>query len=126
MKSPNGLREVIRSDYSEIRMGSPLFGQLTVRGGEAITGDLLYGEAMAFSVDSRYLAVSQLVVAPSITEPHTRVMVFDLDLGASTAVHDQNPGFIKSLGWSPDGTLTIHAWSRAAGDVIHSVAPDEY
>ena len=87
MNSPDGQREVATSNYFEVRMGSPLFGSIEVRGGLAATAGRLFGEAMSFSADSRFLAIEEYL-STSGTGPHTRVVVFDLAAGTDVVVHD--------------------------------------
>jgi hypothetical protein len=119
MISPNGQYEVVPGDYEEIRMGSPQFAPITIRGAAFDTSGQSFGEAMEFSPDSRFFAVEQLVGAPA-TGPHTRAVVFDFERQRQIIVHDQNPGFIKRLSWSPDGLLTITSWSLLAGEREHT------
>jgi hypothetical protein len=121
MKSPDGRREVVKSAYDEMRMGSPLFGCIEVLGGVAATVDRTFGEAMSFDAASRLLAIEEFLGAPR-NSPHTRAVVFDLDAGTEAVVHDQNPGFVKKLIWEPDGSLTIVAWSHLTGDAVHRSA----
>jgi hypothetical protein len=118
MKSADGKREVIKSPYYEIRMGSPVFGRVVVRGGHAAVVDRTFGEAMSFDATSRFLAIEEFLGTPN-NSPHTRAVVFDLDTGAEAVVHDQYPGFIKEVIWEPDGSLTVVAWSHLTGNVVH-------
>jgi hypothetical protein len=90
IKSPDGQREVATSNDCEYRMGSPRSGSIEVRGGLAATVGRVFGEAMSFSADSRFLAVEEYIFA--VLPPHTRVVVFDLAEGTDIVVHDQNPG----------------------------------
>ncbi len=48
MKTPDGRREVVKSNYTEVRMGSPLFGSIAIHGGIAETTGRTFGEAMSF------------------------------------------------------------------------------
>jgi hypothetical protein len=117
MRSPNGAREVVKSGYGEIRMGSPLFGQLVVLGGVANTQGRTFGEAVAFSSSSRFLAVEELM--DTTRGPRTRAVVFDLEDGVEGVVHDQDLGFIQAFEWEADGTLTVTTWSHRDGRAVH-------
>ncbi|HXI71091.1 MAG TPA: hypothetical protein VNN22_12115 [Verrucomicrobiae bacterium] len=118
MKSPNGQYEVVMHDFGELRMGSPLFGRIEIRGAPFDTGDQEFGEPMAFSPDSRFLATVLLV--STVPDPHTRAVVFDFELKRQIIVHDQNPGLLRRLTWSPDGLLTVVSWTLAVGELEHS------
>jgi hypothetical protein len=121
VKSPDGTREVVKSAFYEIRMGSPLFGPVAVLGGLAATSHRTFGEAMSFDATSRFLAIEEFLGTPN-NVPHTRAIVFDLDTGAEALVHDQNPGFIKKLTWESDGSLTVLVWSHLSGEIVHRSA----
>lgn len=116
LKSPNGRYEVVVSDYFEIRGGSPLFGRIRIVGASFETDQDCFGEPMAFSADSRFLALEDLVDA---NVPHTRAVVFDFDRCQRIVVHEQNPGFVRRFNWSAEGLLTIVAWSHLAGESEH-------
>jgi len=118
MKSPNGQYEVVTHDFGEVRMGSPLFGRIKIRGATFDTGSQEFGEPMAFSADSRFLATEQLV--SSVPDPHTRAIVFDLERNRQIIVHDQNPGLLRRFNWSPDGLLTVVSWAHSVGEREHS------
>ena len=118
MKSPNGKYEVALNDYGEIRMGSPEFGRIEIRGASFDTSAKEFGVPMAFSFDSRFLATEELV--GTVPGPHTRVLVFDFERQRQIFVHDQNSGFVRRLSWSPDGLLTIVTWSHLSGEREHS------
>jgi len=55
-------------------MGSPLFGNIALRG-SSVAPQGLFGEPMMFSNDSRFLAVEQLMDA--VSGPHVQAIVFD-------------------------------------------------
>ncbi len=116
MKSPDGKYEVVQHDYGEIRMGSPAFGRLKILGSgfEVIEGE--FGEAMAFSPDSRFLATELLVDAAG---PHTQAVVFDFERTVRIIVHHQNPGFMRSFKWSDGGLLTLVSWANMQGEREH-------
>jgi hypothetical protein len=118
MTSPNSQYEVVKHDYGEVRMGSPEFGRIEIRGAPFDTSGQEFGVPMAFSPDSRFLATEQLVgTAP---DPNTRAVVFDFERRRQIIVHDQHPGFVRRFTWSPDGLLTIVTWSHLAGEREHS------
>jgi hypothetical protein len=119
MKSPDGRRQVIKSDYTELRMGSPRFGSITVKGGKALTSGRTFGESMAFSGDSRYLAIEEFVGTTRDHGPHTRALVFDLDRSREYTAHDEPGGLIRELRWEADGSLSVVAWAHPAGQVEH-------
>ena len=121
MKSPDGKREVVKSAFYEIRMGSPLFGAVAVFGGLAATSRRTFGEAMSFDATSRFLAIEEFLGTKN-NVPHTRTVVFDLETGAEALVHHQNPGFIKKFVWESDGSLTLFAWSHLSGEVVRRSA----
>ncbi|MEP6754414.1 MAG: hypothetical protein ABJA67_02850, partial [Chthonomonadales bacterium] len=114
MTSPDGRMEVVKSYYIEIRMGSPVFGGFSIRGTDMDTSGR-FGEAMAFSCDSRYLAMEELIsVDPG---PHAQAVIFDLEQKRKLVVYDQNPGFVRGFRWLPDGTLTFRTWSLSDGEI---------
>lgn len=114
--SPDGRYGLRRGELSEIRMGSPQFGPVEVLGSPCSTHGRHFGQAGAFSEDSRHLAIEELV---NDDPPATRVIVFDLASGSEHVVHDQAPGFIPSLRWIAPGKLAISAWSHLAGTSEH-------
>ena len=99
-------------------MGGPLFGRIEIRGATFDTGSQEFGEPMAFSADSRFLATEQLV--STVPDPHTRAIVFDLERNRQIIVHDQNPGLLRRFTWSPDGLLTVVSWAHSVGEREHS------
>src|ERR1051325_315121 len=61
IQSPDGKYAVERhDDFGEIAMGSPAFGHVTIHGTEGQIPDRLYGEAVVFSPDSRFVALEEL------------------------------------------------------------------
>lgn len=120
MKSPNGRSTVIKIDYNETRMGGPLIGRLRVEGGRAKTGEREFGEAMAFSPDSRYLAVGELIgVTADKAGPHSQVVVFDLELGKEYLVHDEYGGLIHDMCFDVQGCLSVTTWRYPDGEREH-------
>jgi len=114
--SPDGRYGLRRGELSEIRMGSPQFGPVEVLGSPCSTHGRSFGQAGAFSEDSRHLAIEELV---SHDPPATRVIVFDLASGSELVAHNQAPGFIRLLQWIAPGRLAISAWSHLAGTSEH-------
>lgn len=108
---------MVTRDFGEVRMGSPEFGRIEIRGALLDTSGE-FGVPMAFSHDSRFLATEQLV--DTVPGPHTRVVVFDLDRQARIIVHDQNSGFVRQFDWSADSVLSFVTWSHQAGEHQHS------
>jgi hypothetical protein len=117
MKSPNGKIEVVCSDYGEIRMGSPEFGNIKIVGTSFSTNGRSFGDAMAFSPDSRYFAIAELVDA---SRPSTRVVAFDLKRKAERIVFVRDPGLIKKLDWISPDEMKISSWSHLYGDEVSS------
>ena len=63
MNSHDGKFEVLCSDYGEVRMGSPEFGNIEIRGLKRRFEGRLFGRAMAFSPDSPFFAIAELANA---------------------------------------------------------------
>ena len=119
MKSPDGRRTVIKHDYIEARLGGRLVGQIQVDGGRAKTGKREFAEAMAFSPDSRYLAIGELVGETPDGAPHSRVVVFDLELEKEYVVHDEIGGLIHEVSWNVHGELSVVSWRYQDGETEH-------
>jgi hypothetical protein len=113
MKSPDGRFEVVQHQYDDIRMGSPLFGQLQIQGSSFGTMPGQFAEPVAFSPDSRFLAAAELV--PTTPGPAGRVVVFDFQRGVPIIVHSFT-GLARRFRWEPDDTLTATTWSHLAGE----------
>ena len=113
MNSPDGKYQVEQIDYHEVRMGSPLYGSIKISGTNMDTSGQ-YGETMAFSPDSRFLAVEELV--DTSQGPHTHAVVFEFSRKRKIIVHVQNPGIIRRFSWSPANLLTSVTWSLAMGE----------
>ena len=120
MKSPNGRYTVKKIDYNETRMGGPLIGRIRIDGSRARTEEREFGEAMAFSPDSRYFAVGELIgVTKDNAGPHTQVVVFDLELVKEYVVHDEYGGLIHDVWWDVQGSLSVTAWRYPQGESEH-------
>jgi hypothetical protein len=113
MKSPDGRFEVLKHNYDEVRMGSPLFGQIEIRGSTfgILPGE--FAEPLAFSPDSRFLAAAEL--AGTNPGPAGRVVVFDFQRGVSIIVHSFT-GLARGFTWEPDGVLSVTIWNHLAGE----------
>ena len=120
MKSPNGLYTITKIDYNETRMGGPLIGRIRIVGSRAKTEEREFGEAMAFSPDSRYFAIGELIgVTKDNAGPHSQVVVFDLDLGNEYVVHDEYGGLIHDVSFDVQGCLSVTAWRYPDGESEH-------
>ena len=120
MKSPNGRYSVTKIDYNETRMGGPLIGQIRIEGARTKTGEREFVEAMAFSPDSRYLAIGELVgLTADDSGPHSQVVVFDLELAREHVVHDEYGGLIHAVSWDVQGFLSVTAWRYPDGESEH-------
>ena len=120
MKSANGLYTVTKIDYNGTRMGGPLIGRIRIEGSRAKTGEREFGEAMAFSPDSRYFAIGELIgVTKDHAGPHSQVVVFDLELAKEYVVHDEYGGLIHDVSWDVQGSLSVTAWRYPQGESEH-------
>jgi hypothetical protein len=124
MKSPDGTFEVVCSNYREIRMGSPEFGSIEIIGSQFRPEGRSFGDAMAFSPDSRFLAISELVDA---SQPASRVVLFDLKKKKERIVFSRYPSLILKVDWPSPDEVRIHSWSLPGGDEHSSwrVEPDD-
>jgi hypothetical protein len=118
MKSPDGRFEVIQHNYSEVRMGSPLFGCIEIRGSSFGTVPGEFAEPVAFSPDSRFLAAAKLVA--TIPDPAGRVVVFDFERAVPIIVFAFT-GLATRLAWDPDGALAVTTWSLLGGEETRRV-----
>ena len=113
VKSPDGRYEVIRRHYHEIRMGSPLFGELKISGSRLRTVPGRFAEPVAFSPDSRFLAAVELTnTAPG---PEGRVIVFDLRRGVRHNACSFK-GLARSFAWETGNLLNATTWSHDDGE----------
>ena len=113
MKSPDGRFEVLQHNYDEIRMGSPLFGQLEILGSSFATVSGQFAEPVAFSPDSRFLAAAELV--STTPNPAGRVVVFDFHRGVPIIVFAFT-GLARRFTWEPEGVLTVTTWTHLGGE----------
>ena len=113
MKSPDDRYRVVKRDFQEVRMGSPLFGQIEIQGSNFGLVDGEFAEQFAFSDDSRFLAAAALV--DTRLGPHMQVIVFDLAHGSRTSVFDHH-GLIHDIQWESDGALSLVTWTHLDGE----------
>jgi hypothetical protein len=115
---------VVCSDYGEIRMGSPVFGRIEIVGSKFRPEGRSFGDAMSFSPDSRFLAISELIDA---SQPSSRVVVFDLKKKIERIVFSREPSLIRKIDWPSRDEVRIHSWSLPGGDEHSSwrVSPDD-
>jgi len=115
MKSPDGSIEVLRGELAEVRMGSPLFGSIDIPAMPFRLGGRAFGEATAFSPDSRFFAIAELVEAAR-SGPISRVIVFDFKQKRERVAKQADAGLIKSVEWSSPRELKIVHWVHVFGD----------
>jgi len=104
MKSPDGRYEVKKSRYTEVRMGSPEFGKLTIEGCSVNLRGRRFGHPVCFSPDSRYLAIQELKITPE-GAPDTRLLLIDLAAGRQKTIGRLSGGFLTPIAWTDDVTL---------------------
>ena len=114
MKSPDGQYELRIFEKSEYRMGSPQYGRVDILNSPCTTDDHRLGEVVAFSPDSRFLAIDELVSWRDY--PHTRAVVFELATGKDYVAHEQSPGIITDLTWVAANSLSITAYISDLGE----------
>ena len=109
IQSPDGNYAVQKhDDYGEIGMGSPAFGHLTIKGAEGQLPERLYGEAIVFSPDSRFVALEELVE----TRPfRTKLIVVELPRCRIFTVRLQPLGTATPLRWDSPTRLVYAIWS---------------
>ena len=94
MRSPDNKYEVQKIDYNEVRMGSPLFGSLKLKGSPVDLNERLFGEPMCISSDSKYLAVQELIIGQG-NSPNTKLVVINLETGKEITVRNLSGGFLN-------------------------------
>lgn len=119
MKSPDGRRTVVKHDYNEVRTGGALVGTIEIDGGRAKTRNREFGEAMAFSPDSRYLAIGEILGEMPDGGTHSQVVVFDLEFEKEYIVHDEPGGLIQEVSWNVQGELSVVCWRHPDGETEH-------
>ena len=121
VKSPDSRFEIRVFEKTEYRMGSPQYGRVDILNSPCDTEGYSLGEILAFSPDSRFLAIDELVSWRR--HPHTRVIVFELAAGNEFVAHEQTPGIITSLSWNNDGSLSITTFSEEFGERLRKWSP---
>ncbi len=106
MRSPNGKFEVFKINYTEVRMGSPLFGSLDIIGSPVKLGERWFGEPMCFSPDSKYLAIQELYSSKD-GGPNTKLILIELETGKEIFVKRLKGGFLNPVKWETDGLTFI-------------------
>lgn len=119
MTSPDGRFEVVCSGFMEVRMGSPLLGSIEVRGLKRRFDGRQFGEAMAFSPDSRFFAIAELVDG-GCDGPISRVVVLELSANREFVATPSAPGLIRSVAWTSDDALSITHWQHPYGETTLS------
>ncbi len=119
LQSPDGKYAIERQDdFSEIGMGSPTFGHIIFRGADLQFPDSLFGEAVVFSPDSRFVALEQLVgTRPFRTQliavelPRGTVQFISLPLqGTATPQKWESATRLIYRVWSVGGAATMASW----------------
>jgi hypothetical protein len=106
----------------EVRMGSPLFGSIEVRGLKRRFDGRQFSEAMAFSLDSRFFAIAELVDCGR-DGPTSRVVVLDLPANREFVATPSAPGLIRTVTWNRDGALSIVHWQHPYGETTLTWSP---
>lgn len=118
IKSPDARYEAVQRSFDEIRMGSPQFCRLEIRGSRFGEVPGYFAEPLAFSSDSRFLAAAELGdVTP---DPQGRVIVFDFARARQIMVHAFT-GFATGFTWTDDGTLTVTTWRHLHGEQARAI-----
>src|SRR5439155_26452171 len=109
IQSPDGKYSVEQhDDFGEIGMGSPSFGHITIHGTKAQPPDRLYGEAVVFSPDSRFVALEELY---ETTPFRTKLVVVELPRCKVFTVRVQPQGTATPLHWATPSRLVYTIWS---------------
>ncbi len=109
IQSPGGKYSVEKhDDFGEIGMGSPCFGHITIHGAKGQPPDRLYGDAIVFSPDSRFVALEELF---ETTPFRTKLVVVELPRCKVFTVRVQTQGTATPLRWSTPSRLVYSAWS---------------
>ncbi|MDB5159662.1 MAG: hypothetical protein JWR50_4369 [Mucilaginibacter sp.] len=118
IQSPNGKYAVEQQDdYGEIGMGSPAFGHITFRGADVQFPDYLFGEAVVFSPDSRFVALEQLVE----TRPfRTKLIAVELPRGTVHFIRLQPQGTATPQRWESTTRLFYRVWSVGSAAEVQS------
>jgi len=109
IQSPDGKYSVEQhDDYGELGMGSPAFGHITFRGADVQFPDSLFGQAVVFSPDSRFVALEELVE----TRPfRTKLVAVELPRGTVHFIRLQPQGTATPQRWESATRLIYRVWS---------------
>lgn len=109
IQSPDGRYSVEQhDDYGEIGMGSPSFGHITIHGTDLEFADHLFGVAVVFSPDSRFVALEKLVG----TRPfRTELIVVELARNKLFIVKVQAQGTVTPKKWDGPQKLIYRSWA---------------
>ncbi len=109
IQSPDGKYAVEQQDdYGEIGMGSRAFGHIIFRGADVQFPDYLFGEAVVFSPDSRFVALEQLVES---TPFRTKLIAVELPRGTVHFIRLQPQGTVTPHRWESGTRLIYRVWS---------------
>ena len=111
--SPNGLYSVeMHDDFSEISMGSPVYGTLTLKGARGNLPEGRYGETILFSPDSRFVALEKLTHA----RPYqTQLIVVEFPRGLIITAAAPSEGRVTPVNWLSPKTLVYSSWRLGYG-----------
>jgi hypothetical protein len=118
IQSPDGKYTVEQQDdFGEIGMGSPAFGHITFRGAHVQFPDYLFGEAVVFSPDSRFVALEQLV---ETTPFRTKLIAVELPRGTVHFIRLQPQGTATPQRWETATRLSYRVWSVGSAAEMQS------
>jgi hypothetical protein len=107
--SPDGKYAVeLQDDYGEIGMGNPWFGHIVFRGADVQFPDYLFGEAVVFSPDSRFVALEQLEEGRPF---RTKLIAVELPHGTLHFIRLQAKGTATPQAWESATRLLYRVWS---------------
>lgn len=104
-------------DCCEIGMGSPAFGHITFRGAEVQFPDYLFGDAIVFSPDSRFVALEQFV---ETTPFRTKLIAVELPRGTIHFIWLQPQGSATPVRWDSLTQLIYRVWSVGSAPELRS------
>lgn len=95
--SPNGKHSISLTPLGEIRFGPPYF-QVSVDG--VVLRDRVFGDKVAWSEDSRYVALEEWLTTDYEKGPVTRLLVIDTARGTNAASDRIDKGFVQDIVFS--------------------------
>jgi hypothetical protein len=98
-KSPNGTHTATLHYSGEIRFG-PEYHELSID--DHLFKGRLFGSALAWSQDSRYLAAQEWLTTDYGAGPVTRAAIFDLERGVYAALRTTDKGFAQDFIFSSE------------------------